>query len=249
MDSYVGKILITGASSGIGKATALLFAEEGYQVFATGRRRLDMAELGRCFEPGVIVPMVLDMRKRTAVENAFKAIGPVDVLINNAGLALGMEPFHEGDVDFWEDMIDTNIKGILYASHTVAQEMIQAKKGHIIHVTSVAARQEYPGGNVYSATKAAVDSLTRSMRIDLAPHGIKGASIAPGMVDTEFSRVRFLGDERKAQAVYEGMKPLTAEDIAQTLLWMVKAPEHVNIAEVLILPAAQASARDVTRVR
>ena len=249
MDSYVGKILITGASSGIGKATALLFAEEGYQVFATGRRRLDMAELGRCFEPGVIVPMVLDMRKRTAVENAFKAIGPVDVLINNAGLALGMEPFHEGDVDFWEDMIDTNIKGILYASHTVAQEMIQAKKGHIIHVTSVAARQEYPGGNVYSATKAAVDSLTRSMRIDLAPHGIKVASIAPGMVDTEFSRVRFLGDERKAQAVYEGMKPLTAEDIAQTLLWMVKAPEHVNIAEVLILPAAQASARDVTRVR
>ena len=249
MDTYVGKILITGASSGIGKATALLFAEEGYQVFATGRRRLDMAELGRSFEPGVIVPMVLDMRKRTAVENAFKAIGPVDVLINNAGLALGMEPFHEGDVDFWEDMIDTNIKGILYASHTVAQEMIQAKKGHIIHVTSLAARQEYPGGNVYSATKAAVDSLTRSMRIDLAPHGIKVGSIAPGMVDTEFSRVRFLGDERKAQAVYEGMKPLTAEDIAQTLLWMVKAPEHVNIADVLILPTAQASVRDVTRVR
>jgi NADP-dependent 3-hydroxy acid dehydrogenase YdfG len=194
---------------------------------------------------GSIQTRSVDVRDGAAVAAAaqeFLEQGPVHFLFNNAGLALGREPLHEGNLEQWENMIDTNLKGLLYVSKAIGMAMVQQQHGHIINVASIAGKEVYPNGNVYCATKTAVDALTRGMRLDLGKHGVKVGQIAPGMVETEFSLVRFSGDEEKAKEVYKNLKPLSAEDIAKTVLWMVEAPEHVNVADVLILPTSQLNA-------
>ena len=246
------RALVTGATSGIGWATAWALAEAGWEVMAWGRReeRLTgpeglVAQARGAGLRGSIEARSVDVRDGAAVAAAaqeFLEQGPVDFLFNNAGLALGREPLHEGNLEQWEAMIDTNLKGLLYVSKAIGQDMVKHQKGHIINVASIAGKEVYPNGNVYCATKTAVDALTRAMRLDLGKHGVKVGQIAPGMVETEFSLVRFSGDEEKAKEVYKNLKPLSAKDIANTVLWMVEAPEHVNLADVLILPTSQLNA-------
>jgi 3-hydroxy acid dehydrogenase / malonic semialdehyde reductase len=239
---------ITGATAGFGKATALLFAEKGYDLVITGRRkeRLDelKAEIEKKFSTKVVA-LCFDIRKSGEVAKAIESLPAefkkIDVLINNAGLAAGSSPIHEGNIDDWERMIDTNVKGLLYMTRIVAPLMIEAKRGHIINVGSVAGKEVYPNGNVYCASKFAVDALNKAMRIELVNYGIKVSSINPGMAETEFSIVRFGGDEARAKKVYEGIKPLSAEDIAETIYWIASRPPHVNINEIVIMATAQAS--------
>lgn len=239
--------LITGATSGIGKATAILFAVEGIQLILCGRRqdRLDalQTELGK--QTGVTT-LNFDVSDKDAV---FKAIASlpsefsnIDILINNAGNAHGLDPIEEGNTDDWDAMIDINVKGLLYVSKAVIPRMIERKSGHIINIGSTAGKEVYPKGNVYCASKHAVDALTTGMRMDLNPYGIKVGAVNPGAVETEFSNVRFKGDGEKADAVYNGFKPLLAEDIAETVYFVVTRPPHVNIADLVIMPTAQASA-------
>ncbi|MFM1884180.1 MAG: NADP-dependent L-serine/L-allo-threonine dehydrogenase ydfG [Bacteroidota bacterium] len=247
-------ILVTGASSGFGKASALLFAQNGWKVIAWARRLSSMeswrAELSPEQQQNVHLSEV-DVRDLSQVEGAFSslpvAFSSVDVLLNNAGLAAGKDPVHQGNLDDWERMIDTNLKGLLYVTRTVSPHMVAQGSGHIINIGSIAGKEPYPDGNVYNATKFGVDGLTTGMRMDLAKHGIKVSQICPGMVETEFSQVRFHGDLEKAEAVYHNMTPLVANDIADLIWYMVQAPKHVNIADVLILPAEQASATIVSR--
>jgi NADP-dependent 3-hydroxy acid dehydrogenase YdfG len=246
--------LVTGATSGIGKSTAEIFAGHGYDLIITGRRTERLSELKTDLEKKYsikVLPLTFDVRNRSEVEKAienlpadFKAI---DVLVNNAGLAAGLAPIQEGNVDHWEKMIDTNIKGLLYVTRAVSQLMIARKKGHIINVGSIAGKEAYANGNVYCGTKHAVDALNKGMRIDLLPHNIKVSAVNPGMVETEFSIVRFDGDEDRAKSVYKGFEPLRPEDVAETIYWMASRPSHVNINDVIIMPAAQANSTTVLR--
>lgn len=246
--------LITGATSGIGKSTAELFAKNGYNVIITGRRNDKLTQLKKDLEKNFKVKVLalnFDIRKQPEVEkqiaNLPAEFKKIDVLVNNAGLAAGLSPIQDGNLEHWEQMIDTNIKGLLYITKCVSKLMITEKKGHIINVGSVAGKEAYANGNVYCATKHAVDALNKTMRIDLLPHNIKVSAVNPGMVETEFSIVRFDGDEDRAKKVYLGMKPLTPEDIAETIYWMASRPAHVNINDVIITPTAQANATTVLR--
>ncbi len=251
----MGKIaLVTGASAGIGRATAKMLARNGYNVIITGRRaeRLEQLKNEITSEYGVeVIPLVFDIRSREQTEKAWNSLPSgwqqVDVLVNNAGLAAGLDYIHEGNIEDWETMIDTNIKGLLYISRLVMPVMKERKSGHIINLSSIAGKEVYERGNVYCATKHAVEALTKAMRIDLLPYNIKVSSVSPGMVETEFSIVRFKGDEQKAKNVYKGLQPLTAEDIADVIEFIITRPPHVNINDVLVMPTAQANSYYVHR--
>ena len=246
--------LVTGATAGIGTATAEILAENGYNIIITGRRKeqLDKLknELGVKFKSDVLA-LNFDIRNRKqtedAIDNLPKSWINIDVLVNNAGLAAGLAPFQDGEIDDWEQMIDTNIKGLLYITRRVAPMMVKKGGGHIINISSIAARELYEKGNVYCATKHAVDALTKGMRIDLVKHNVKVTSISPGFVETEFSLVRFKGDRERADKVYEGMTPLKADDVAEAVWFAVSRPAHVNINDMLIMPTAQANITTVVR--
>ncbi len=246
--------LITGATAGIGKATAQEFASKGYNLIITGRReeRLDALkwELESSYNVRVL-GLCFDIRREQDVKQAIEGLPEefkaIDVLVNNAGLAAGLAPIQEGQIGHWERMIDTNIKGLLYITRYVCNLMVPRKKGHIINVGSIAGKEVYANGNVYCATKHAVDALNKGMRIDLLPHHIRVSAVHPGMVETEFSIVRYDGDEERAKKVYEGLVPLRAEDIAETIYWMASRPAHVNISDVIITPTVQANATTVLR--
>jgi 3-hydroxy acid dehydrogenase / malonic semialdehyde reductase len=243
-------VLITGATSGFGEACAHIFAENGWNLIITGRRteRLEkikskLIELYSCKVLTLNFDVCIEKDVKTAIESI-----PVDfkksikILINNAGLAVGRGPIQDGSTDDWNRMIDTNIKGLLYVSHAVIPLLIQNTVGHIFNIGSIAGKEVYPGGNVYCASKHAVDALSKSMRIDLVEHGIKVTNIAPGAAETEFSLVRFKGNETTAKSVYEGFDPLMAKDIAETIYFVATQPKHVTINDLVIMPTAQASA-------
>ena len=242
-------VFITGATSGFGEACALQFAEAGYNIIINGRREDRLKQLKKDLEEKFSVPVLslpFDVSKRDAVFSAVNSIPGdwrnINVLINNAGLALGRDFFDEADLDEWDTMMDTNVKGLLYVSRAVLPLMISQNKGHIINLGSVAAKEVYEKGNVYCASKFAVDALSKSMRIDLLRHNIKVTAIHPGAAETEFSLVRFKGDAAKANAVYNGFKPLTAKDVADVIFYCTTVPEHVCINELVICPSQQADA-------
>ncbi|MCM2321901.1 MAG: SDR family NAD(P)-dependent oxidoreductase [Oligoflexia bacterium] len=246
-------IFITGASSGIGEATARAFASRKKNLILTARRLDRIQALARELSAAYGIEahaFALDVRDRQAVsalvESRKELFSRVTVLVNNAGLAKGLDPFHSGAIDDWELMIDTNLKGLVYVSRAVLPLMVAAGHGHIVHVGSIAGHWNYPKGNVYSATKAGVHALTESMRLDLSGTGLRVTEIAPGMVETEFSEVR-LGDRDRAKAVYAGMKPLSAADVADTILWAVERPAHINIQQIVLYPTDQASPTVVHR--
>jgi 3-hydroxy acid dehydrogenase/malonic semialdehyde reductase len=247
-------VLITGATSGIGEACAHVFAREKYDLILTGRRldRLEKlaAELYKKYNVEVAIGN-FDVRDRDQVVNNLEKLPSewkkVDVLINNAGLSQGLDPIQNGSFIDWDTMIDTNIKGLLYVSKVVANWMINNGFGHIINLGSIAGKEVYANGNVYSATKFAVDSLTKGMRIDLLPYGIKVSAVQPGAVETEFSEVRFKGDKERAKKVYEGFEPLNANDIAETIWFVASRPNNVNINDIVVMPTAQAGAANIFR--
>jgi len=246
--------LITGASAGIGEACAIKLAENGYDLIIAGRRKKNLDDLSDKIRKQYnkeVLSLCLDVRNFEEVEKTINSLPSdwknIDVLVNNAGLAVGVSPIEQGVIDDWDRMIDTNVKGLLYVTRCVTPLMAERKKGLIVNISSIAGKEAYPGGNVYCGTKHAVEAITKGMRIDLLPHNIRVSSIAPGMVETEFSLVRFKGDENKAEQVYNGFEPLRAEDIADSLLFIATRPEHVSINDILIMPSAQASARDVNR--
>jgi len=241
--------LITGATSGIGKLTAVEFAKHGYNLIITGRRQERLTDLKTSLINQFsikVLDLCFDVRDSKQVEVVLSNLPVdfknIDVLVNNAGLAAGLSSIQEGKLNHWEQMIDTNIKGLLYVTKQVSMIVIQNKKGHIINVGSIAGKEVYANGNVYCATKHAVDALNKGMRIDLLPHGIKVSSVNPGMVETEFSIVRFDGDEERAKKVYENIVPLKPEDIAETIYWIASRPAHVNINDIIIMPTIQANA-------
>jgi 3-hydroxy acid dehydrogenase / malonic semialdehyde reductase len=240
--------LVTGATAGFGKATALKFAANGYSLIITGRRkdRLDSmkTELERIYGIPVLA-LCFDVQNRAEVEKNLTLPDEwknVDILVNNAGLALGLNTIDNGNVDDWETMIDTNLKGLLYVTRMISPGMKDRKKGHIINIGSVAGKDTYKFGNVYCATKHAVDSLTKAMRIDLLPYAIKVTGISPGAAETEFSLVRYQGDAEKAKAVYNGFDPLLAQDIAEIVWFAVTRPAHVCLNDIVVTPTAQANA-------
>ncbi|MBZ5857134.1 SDR family NAD(P)-dependent oxidoreductase [Flavihumibacter profundi] len=242
-------VLVTGATSGFGKACAEKFAAEKYAVIITGRRQDRLLRLQQEIESkyGVAcLPLLFDVRDKKAVFDIIQSIPEewqsINILVNNAGLALGRDYFEEADMDDWETMIDTNLKGLLYVSRAVLPFMIKAGVGHIINIGSIAAKEVYEKGNVYCASKSAVDAVSQGMRIDLLRHGIKVTAIHPGAVETEFSLVRFKGDAEKADAVYAGYKPLNAKDIADTVWYCASLPAHVCINDLVITCTAQANA-------
>jgi 3-hydroxy acid dehydrogenase / malonic semialdehyde reductase len=239
--------LITGATSGIGKATAEAFANCGIDLIICGRRQDRLNDLQMVLTKQVkVFTLQFDVRDREAVTEAMDSLPEewkqIDILINNAGNAHGLGAIQDGNIDDWDAMMDGNVKGLLYVSKAVIPMMIQRHKGHIVNISSIAGKQTYPNGNVYCASKAAVEALSEGMRIDLNPYSIKVTNIAPGAVETEFSLVRFKGDYNRAEKVYKGFQPLTAEDIANTIVFVVTAPPHVVIADLTIFPVAQASA-------
>ncbi|MDA3928691.1 MAG: SDR family NAD(P)-dependent oxidoreductase [Prolixibacteraceae bacterium] len=246
--------LITGASSGIGRATAKLLAANNYDVIITGRRSELLEELEENIiktTSAEVYSLAFDIRDKNAVENSINSL-PIEwqnisILINNAGLSAGFEPINEGALDDWDRMIDTNIKGLLTITRIISNNMIKRKTGHIINISSIAGKEAYANGGVYCGTKHAVEAISKSMRLDFLQHNIKVGSISPGMVETEFSIVRFHGDENKAEEVYKGFTPLYAEDIAETILFMISRPAHVNIDDILIMPTAQGLTRNVIR--
>jgi len=246
--------LITGATSGIGEACAHLFAREGYNLVLTGRRTDRLEKLAEKLNSKYnieIATSTFDVRDREKVVSLLEGLPAkwkkVNVLINNAGLSQGLDPLQNGSYDDWDTMIDTNVKGLLYVSKVVANWMIENKSGHIINLGSIAGKEVYPNGNVYCASKFAVDALNKGMRIDLLPHGIRVTAVHPGAVVTEFSEVRFKGDKERAKKVYDGFEPLSADDIAETIWFAVSRPAHVNINELTVMPTAQASAAIISR--
>ncbi|HMJ71280.1 MAG TPA: SDR family NAD(P)-dependent oxidoreductase [Cyclobacteriaceae bacterium] len=245
-------VLITGATSGIGEATARLLAKNNFSLIICGRRKDRLGKLSKELSAFTkVIELSFDVRDRGAVTKAWTSLPDewknVDVLINNAGNAHGLDPIQSGNVDDWDAMMDINVKGLLYISREVLPGMVERKAGHVINIGSIAGKEVYPNGNVYSASKFAVDALTRGMRIDLNAHSIKVTAIHPGMVETEFSLVRFKGDDARASNVYKGVAPLVAEDIADVILFALTRPAHVVIADLVVLPTAQASATMVKR--
>ncbi len=240
--------MVTGATSGIGKATAIKLSNQGYRMILTGRRneRLQALKEDLIKNKTEVQTLCFDIRDTAAIDQAIEQLPAewhdVNVLVNNAGLAAGADPIHKGLWSDWEQMIDTNIKGLLYLSKKIIPCMMARKQGHIVNVSSIAGKETYANGNVYCATKHAVEAITKGMRIDLLPYNIKVSSVSPGMVETEFSVVRYHGDQEKADNVYEGLTPLFADDIADAIEYMVTRPPHVNINDMLIMPTAQASA-------
>lgn len=255
MSSTTNKIaFITGASAGIGAACAAVFAREGYHLLLAARRidRIEALAARLSAAHGIDTHLLaLDVREADTVFTSFENLPPawknIDVLVNNAGLSQGLDPIHEGDIGDWDRMIDTNIKGLLYVTRAVSPVMASRQSGHIINIGSIAGKEVYPNGNVYCATKFAVDALTKGMRIDLLNKGIKVTAIHPGMVETEFSEVRFKGDKERAKSVYHNLEPLVAEDIAEAVWFAVSRPPHVNINDMLIMPTAQANSTTVVR--
>lgn len=245
--------LITGATSGIGKATAQALAKEGFRLILCGRRQERLQDLQQDLSTVTDVHILsFDVSDRHAVHRAIASLptefSAIDILINNAGNAHGLSPIESGNISDWDTMIDLNIKGLLYVSKAIIPQMTARKSGHIINIGSTAGKYVYPNGNVYCATKHAVDALNEGMRIDLNQYGIRVGAINPGMVKTEFSLVRFKGDETRAKHVYEGFDPLLAEDIADIIRFVVTRPYHVNIADLTVFPTAQASPTIVKRV-
>ena len=240
-------VLITGATSGISEACARKFAQGGYDVIITGRRAQLLANLKKELEAeGVrVLALAFDVRNRNAATAAINSLPlewqQIDVLINNAGLALGLEPEYEGSFEDWETMIDTNIKGLLTMTRLVVPRMVKRDSGHVINIGSVAGDAAYAGGNVYCGTKAAVKTITDGLRIDLAHTSVRVTNVKPGLVETHFSNVRFHGNDARAEKVYEGVKPLTGTDIAEVVFYAASAPAHVQIAEVLVLATHQAN--------
>ncbi|HQH14307.1 MAG TPA: SDR family NAD(P)-dependent oxidoreductase [Bacteroidales bacterium] len=245
---------ITGATSGIGEAIALKFAQKDINVIITGRRLDKLNALKSNITSNTkanILALKMDVTDRKSVEREINGLPDewksIDILVNNAGLAVGLDPIQHGNPDDWEQMIDTNLKGLLYVSKAVLPLMIARQKGHIINIGSIAGKEVYPKGNVYCATKHAVDALTKSMRIDLLGNGIKVTQIAPGLVETEFSLVRFKGDEERASKVYQGYKPLEGKDIAEIAFFITTLPDHVCVNDILMTPLAQANSTIVDK--
>ena len=241
-------IIITGATSGFGKATAVLFASHGYSLVIVGRRMELLQELKESLLTKYAIDIIIlniDVQKRDEVKAALDSIkniqDKIEILVNNAGLALGRENFHQADIDDWEVMINTNLKGVMYMSREVASWMVSKERGHIINIGSTAGKEVYPQGNMYCATKHAVDALSKAMRQDLLAFGIKVTCIHPGAADTEFSLVRYKGDTRKSEVVYKGFTPLYAEDIANIIFYVSQLPPHVCINDLVVTPTAQAN--------
>lgn len=246
--------LITGATSGIGRAAALILAEHEYDVIITGRRASKLGETAQMIQDSTgaeVLPLAFDVRSNDLVKQHLGGLEgkwkKVEVLINNAGLASGLNHIQEGDLEDWEKMIDTNIKGLLYVTRVISPGMVARGTGHIVNIGSIAGKEVYEYGNVYCATKHAVDALNKGMRTDLVEHNIKVTAINPGAVDTEFSEVRFHGDKEKADKVYEGYTPLYERDIAEAILFAVTRPPHVNINDMVIMPTAQASTSKIVK--
>ena len=246
--------IITGATAGFGRATAETLARSEFDVVITGRRteKLESLEEEIRSKTGAdVLSLTFDIRDQEAVKQACDQLNGkwenVDLLVNNAGLAAGLSHIHEGVVADWEQMIDTNIKGLLYITRLISPGMVKRRRGHIVNIGSVAGKEAYEKGNVYNATKYAVDGLTQAMRIDLVDHGIKVTAINPGAAETEFSLVRFKGDQEEADKVYDGFTPLYAEDIAEAILFAVTRPPHVNIDDMLVMPTSQARSRKIVR--
>jgi NADP-dependent 3-hydroxy acid dehydrogenase YdfG len=238
-------VLITGATSGIGEATARLLSKNNFDLILCGRRKDRLEKIAKEL-PTKVEVLSFDVRDRKAVAEALNG-KKVDVLINNAGNAHGLDPIQSGNIDDWDAMMDINVKGLLYVSRAILPGMVERKSGHVINIGSIAGKEVYPGGNVYSASKFAVDAITKSMRIDVNAAGIKVTGIHPGLVETEFALVRFKGDEAKASGVYKGMQPLVGEDIADLILFALTRPAHVVVADLVVFPTAQASATVVKR--
>lgn len=243
-------VFITGASSGIGRACAEVFAAEECRLILSARRYERLEQLKSELDTESII-IELDVRDQKKVKQAIRSLdeswSDIDILINNAGLARGLSKLHEGELSDWEEMIDTNVKGLLYVSREIIPGMVKRNRGHIVNIGSIAGHEVYPNGNVYCATKHAVDALTKAMRLDLVDTPIRVSTIDPGLVETEFSIVRFHGDADRAGQVYKGIRPLTGADIADTILYCVSRPEHVQIAEMIILSTAQRSSTIVSR--
>ena len=244
--------LITGATSGIGQATAKLLAKNNFRLICCGRREDRLNELkGELESDTEVTTLNFDVRDKDGIHKAISSLPAewkaVDVLINNAGNAHGLSLIQDGDTDDWDAMIDINVKGLLYVSKEIIPGMIERKSGHIVNIGSVAGQEVYPRGNVYCASKFAVDAINRAMRIDLNEHGIRATAINPGLVETEFSIVRFKGDQEKAEGVYAGYQPLQPEDIADCILFAITRPPHVAIADMLVFPTAQASSTIVKK--
>lgn len=244
--------LITGATSGIGKATAEIFAKNGINLIICGRRQERLEQIAKELTHFVeVLTLCFDVRSQQEVDEMLNILPKewqnIDILVNNAGNAHGLEPIQTGKISDWDAMIDINVKGLLYVSKWVIPKMLTRQTGHIINIGSIAGKEVYPNGNVYCASKFAVDALTQGMRMDLNSFGIRVSQVAPGLVETEFSLVRFKGDAERAKKVYEGYQPLTAQDIADTIWYIASAPAHVQIADVVILPTAQASATIVKK--
>lgn len=247
-------ILITGATSGIGEACATQFAALGARLLLCARRKELLENFSQQLRQKYHIDIhtfVLDVRDRNQVETALNALPEnwkaIDIIINNAGLAAGLDPFQEANIDDWEIMIDTNVKGLLYVTRALLPSMVERKSGHIINIGSIAGHEVYPKGSVYCATKFAVDALSRGLRMDLLGTNIRVSTISPGAVETNFSVVRFKGDKTKADNVYKGFIPLSAEDIADAIVYAATRKPHINVSEILIMPTAQAAATMVSR--